>query len=62
MPENETTEKRLTIEKVKIIEVERINGNVVVTFSDGRVTTLEPDDIHLTSVEPATKYPPEEIK
>jgi hypothetical protein len=62
MPENETTEKPLTIEKVKIIEVERINGNVVVTFSDGRVTTLEPDDIHLTSVKPPTKYPPEEIK
>lgn len=62
MPENETTKKLLTIEKVKIIEVERINGNVVVTFSDGRVTTLEPDDIHLTSVEPSAKYPPEEIK
>jgi hypothetical protein len=60
MPEKGPTEKPLTIEKVKIVEVERIDGNVVVTFSDGRVTTLEPADIHLTSVEPPTKYPPEE--
>ncbi len=51
--------EKATIEKVKIVEVERIGGNVVVTFSDGRVTTLEPDDIHLASVEPPAKYPPE---
>jgi hypothetical protein len=44
-------------EKVKIIEVERIDGNVVVTFSDGRVTTLDPDDIHLNSVEPPPDDP-----
>ena len=49
-------------EKVKIVEVERINGNVVVTFSDGRVTTLDPDDIHSTSVEPPSQYPPQETK
>ena len=49
-------------EKVKIVEVARIGGNVVVTFSDGRVTTLDPDDIHLTSVEPPSKYPPAETK
>ena len=47
------------IEKVEIVEIERLNGNVVVTFSDGRVTTLHPDDIHLTSVEPPSKYPPQ---
>ena len=48
--------------KVKIVEVERIDGNVVVTFSDGRITTLDPDDIHSISVAPPSKYPPEETK
>jgi hypothetical protein len=50
------------VEKVKIVEVERIDGNVVVTFSDGRIATLDPDDIHSTSVEPPSKYPPEEAE
>ncbi len=49
-------------EKVKIVEIERINGNVVVTFSDGRVTTLDPGDIYSTSVEPPSRYPPEETE
>ena len=50
------------IEKVRILEVDRIDGKVVVTFSDGRVTTLDPDDIHSASVEPPAKYPPDEAK
>ena len=49
------------IEKAEILEVERINGNVVVTFSDGRVTNLDPDDIHSASIEPLAKYPPDEV-
>ena len=49
-------------DQVKIVEVERIDGNVVVTFSDGRVTTLDPNDIYLSSVEVSAKYPPEEAK
>jgi len=51
--------EEIKIEKVEILEVERLDGNVVVTFSDGRITTLEPDDIYSTSVEPPAKYPPE---
>lgn len=54
--------EQVKIEKIEIVEVERIDGNVVVTFSDGRVTTLAPNDIHLTSVEPPSKYPPQEIE
>ena len=49
-------------DEVKVVEVERIDGNVVVTFSDGRVTTLDPNDIYLSSVEVPAKYPPEEAK
>jgi hypothetical protein len=49
-------------EKIKIVEIERIDGNVIVTFSDGRITTLGPNDIHSTSVEPSSKYPPAEAE
>jgi len=39
-------------EKVKIVAVEQVDETVLVTFSDGRVTTLDSDDIHGQSEEP----------
>jgi hypothetical protein len=39
------------VEKVKIIEVSRVGTAVLVTFSDGRVTTMESDDIYEDSLE-----------
>ena len=42
----------IAIEKVKIIEVSQAHGTaVLVTFSDGRVTTMESDDIYEDSLE-----------
>jgi hypothetical protein len=38
-------------EKVKIIEVSLLEGEVLVTFSDGRITRLDCDDIHGQSIE-----------
>lgn len=38
-------------EKAKIIEVELLDGGVLVTFSDGRIARLERDDIHAQSIE-----------
>ncbi len=54
--------EEVKIGRAEVVEVERIDGNVVVTFSDGRVTTLDPNDIYLTSVEVSAKNPPEEAK
>ena len=42
----------IAIEKVKIIEVSQVGTAVLVTFSDGRVTTMESDDIYEDSLEP----------
>jgi hypothetical protein len=39
----------------KIVEVARMGNNILVTFSDGRMTTLSAEQVHATSVEP----PPE---
>jgi hypothetical protein len=41
------------VEKVKIVAVEQVDETVLVTFSDGRVTTLDGDDMHLQSEAPA---------
>ena len=38
-------------EKAKIIEVTLLEGDVLVTFSDGRITRLDRDDIHAQSIE-----------
>jgi hypothetical protein len=38
-------------EKVKIIEVAILEGDVLVTFSDGRITWLNRDEIHAQSIE-----------
>jgi hypothetical protein len=38
-------------EKVKIIEVAILEGDVLVTFSDGRITRLNRDEIHAQSIE-----------
>jgi hypothetical protein len=38
-------------EKVKIIEVEILEGDVLVTFSDGRITRLDGDALHVHSIE-----------
>jgi hypothetical protein len=38
---------------VTIVEVSRVGGAILVTFSDGRVTALYPDDIYAQSVEVA---------
>jgi hypothetical protein len=38
-------------EKVKIIEVVLHDGDVLVTFSDGRITRLDRDEIHAQSIE-----------
>jgi hypothetical protein len=37
--------------QVKIIEAAIVGGNVVVVFSDGRLTHLKRDDIHAQSIE-----------
>jgi hypothetical protein len=38
-------------EKVKIIEVALLEGDVFVTFSDGRIARLDRGDIHAQSIE-----------
>jgi hypothetical protein len=38
-------------EKVKVIEVELLDRDVLVTFSDGRVTRLDRDELHAQSIE-----------
>jgi hypothetical protein len=38
-------------EKLKIIEVAILEGDVLVTFSDGRITRLDCDEIHGQSIE-----------
>lgn len=43
-------------EQVKIIEIALIRGDVLVTFSDGRITHLDADDIHAQFIE-APPYP-----
>jgi hypothetical protein len=42
-------------EQVKIIEVSLIEGDVLVTFADGRIVRLEPGDIYASSVEPPSE-------
>jgi hypothetical protein len=42
-------------ETAKIVEVARLGNTILVTFSDGRMTTLSAADLHAASVEP----PPE---
>jgi hypothetical protein len=42
-------------ETAKIVEVARLGNNILVTFSDGRMTTLSAEELHASSVEP----PPE---
>ncbi len=42
-------------EKIRIIEMSRVGGDVLITFSDGRVTTLDIDALYGNSKEP----PPE---
>jgi hypothetical protein len=44
------------VEVVKIIEIALIGGDVLVTFSDGRITLLDADAIHAQSIEAPT-YP-----
>ena len=39
------------VERAKIIELALIAGNVLVTFSDGRITRLDRDDLHAQSIE-----------
>jgi hypothetical protein len=48
------------VEKVKIVAVEQVDETVLVTFSDGRVTTLDGDDMHLQSEAPAEALDVEE--
>jgi hypothetical protein len=38
-------------EKVKVVEVELLEDDVLVTFSDGRITRLDRDDLHAQSIE-----------
>jgi hypothetical protein len=38
-------------EKVKIIEVALLEGDVLVTFADGRITRLDRADLHAQSIE-----------
>lgn len=38
-------------EKVKIIEVEMLEGDVLVTFSDGRTTRLDSNEVYAQSEE-----------
>jgi hypothetical protein len=42
-------------ETAKIVEVARMRNTILVTFSDGRMTTLSAADLYASSVEP----PPE---
>jgi hypothetical protein len=42
-------------ETAKIVEVTSLRDSILVTFSDGRMTTLSVDELHAASVEP----PPE---
>jgi hypothetical protein len=42
-------------ETAKIVEVTSLRDSILVTFSDGRMTTISADDLHAASVEP----PPE---
>lgn len=42
-------------EQIKIIEVLLIEGDVLVTFSDGRIVRLEVGDIYMSSVEPPSE-------
>jgi hypothetical protein len=42
-------------ETAKIVEVARLRNSILVTFSDGRMTTLSAEELHAASVEP----PPE---
>jgi hypothetical protein len=39
-------------ETVKIIELARIGNMILVTFSDGRITTLSVDQLYASSVDP----------
>jgi hypothetical protein len=39
------------MEKVRIIEVSILEGDVLVTFSDGRIARLDRADIHAQSIE-----------
>ena len=41
------------LEKVRIVAVEQVDETVLVTFSDGRVTTLAWEEMHAQSEEPA---------
>jgi hypothetical protein len=47
-------------EKAKIIEVALLEGDVLVTFSDGRITRLDRADLHAQSIE-APPEPDREI-
>ena len=38
-------------EKARIIEVSQLDQTVLVTFSDGRITTLDSDYVYAQSVE-----------
>jgi hypothetical protein len=38
-------------EKAKVIEVEILESDVLVTFSDGRITRLDRDWLHVHSIE-----------
>jgi hypothetical protein len=42
----------IKLEKAKVIEVATIAGNVLVTFSDGRIAMLDAYEIYLESTEP----------
>jgi hypothetical protein len=42
-------------EQVKIIEVSLIEGDALVTFSDGRIVRLEVADIYASSEEPPSE-------
>jgi hypothetical protein len=42
-------------EHVKIIEVSLIEGDVLVTFSDGRIVRLEVGDIYALTQEPPSE-------
>jgi hypothetical protein len=41
------------LEKVKIVEMARVGTDVLITFSDGRVTTLDADVLYEDSKAPA---------
>jgi hypothetical protein len=43
---------KIEVEKVKIVEVRRVGTTILVTFSDGRVTTLETDEMYGNSHQP----------